>query len=82
MSKGDKYLELEHYLEGCKKNTICLSFDQIQKIIGFVLPDSALKYNAWWSNDMSHSQAVSWLNAGYRTKLCDFKNKTVTFTAV
>ena len=68
MPKGDKYIGLYDYLKSSDKPIIKLSFTQIEQIIGDTLPESAIKYaEAWWSNDKTHSQAVSWMNAGYET---------------
>lgn len=68
MAKGDKYLALMNYLMGKREKEIELTFDEIEKIVGFELPDSHKKNDkAWWSNDKTHSQAIAWLNAGYET---------------
>lgn len=67
MSKGDKYYLLKNFLIQSNKSVIKLSFDEIETIIKFELPPSAHKRNAWWSNSYSHSEAFSWLEAGYET---------------
>lgn len=45
-----------------------LSFDEIERIIGAELPESAMRYQAWWANQSgaSHSHAAAWQAAGYR----------------
>ncbi len=69
MPKGDKYVNLKNFLKNSNQPIIRLSFNDIEEIIQFKLPSSAYNKNAlaWWSNDYSHSQAVSWLDAGYET---------------
>ena len=50
MPKGDKFIALTAYLEKCGKDEIKMSFSEIERIIGFRLPDSAYAYPAQWSN--------------------------------
>lgn len=64
--KGDKYRNLQKWLENNSSERITLTFSEIERIMGFALPESAKTYTAWWANDSSHSQAV-WLEAGYET---------------
>ena len=65
-----KYDPLFNYLNNCNKNEIILDFATLENILGFSLPQSAYKYNAWWSNSTKggqHPFASSWLDAGYKT---------------
>lgn len=64
--KISKYQKLGKYLENSKKKKEILDFIEIEKILGFPLPPSAYKYREWWANHWSHSQAISWLNAGWK----------------
>jgi hypothetical protein len=49
-------------------NYFTLSMKQLEIILGFPLPPSAYKYNAWWANDPgNHIQAYSWIHAGFKT---------------
>jgi len=82
MPKGDKYLGLKRYLEKCGQPFIKLSFKEIEHLINDRLPSSAYLYSeAWWSNNKDHSQAVSWLKAGYETDhVTDtFKDEFIVF---
>ncbi len=81
MPKGDKYLELTKYLEKAESFNVEITFKEIEKIVGFRLPDSAYVHIPWWSNTESHSQAHSWMNAGYYTSDCSrtVPMKKVTF---
>ena len=79
MAKGDKFIDLTRYLEGCGKDNVKMSFAQVEKILGFKLPHSAYSYAAQWSNSESHSLAFGWLNAGYLTRNVNVKGQTVEF---
>jgi len=82
MPKGDKYLGLKKFLQNANVPRIKLSFEQIEKIIGATLPQSSSKYaEVWWSNDKWHSQAISWLDAGYLTDCVSdtYKDKCIIF---
>ena len=43
------------------------TFRQVEAVLGFALPNSARRYEAWWSNTDTHSQAKAWLGAGWAT---------------
>ena len=79
-----KYTPLEKYLNYSKtyNKVINMSFNEIEKIIGEQLPESAYKYAAWWANEKhgSHSHAKAWMRAGWKVDGVDFKNKHVQFT--
>lgn len=79
MAKGDKFIDLTLYLEKCGKDEFKMSFAEIERIIGFKLPNSAYKYPAQWSNSESHSLAFGWLNAGYLTQQVNIPEQTVEF---
>ena len=64
--KGDKYRNLQSWLENNSNERITLAFNEIEEILGFDLPKSARTHTEWWANDSTHSQAV-WLGAGYKT---------------
>ncbi len=66
MPTGEKYLSLTNFLKNMRKERVELSFAEIENILKFELPDSARNHEPWWSNSLSHSQAHSWINAGYK----------------
>lgn len=79
MPKGDKYIELSNFLKNSHSANVHLSFDEIQNIIGFKLPNSAFSPEySWWGNDKSHSQAVAWMGAGYVVEV-SFSNRIASF---
>lgn len=75
-----KYEPLEKLLRGRNPGRWRVSFPEIEKLLGFKLPQSALKYAAWWSNDETgHSHAKAWLDAGWRTEEVDLAGRKLTF---
>lgn len=79
-----KYDALRERLDVSAEPVLRLSFTDIERILGEVLPPSARKYPAWWANEAPggpHSHARSWLDAGYRTQHLDLNAQTVEFMA-
>lgn len=79
---GGKYRKLRAYLEAHPRREWRTTFSDIESILGFELPASARKYNAWWSNEKNggrHSQAVAWSAAGWETAEVDVAAETVLF---
>lgn len=75
-----KYEALPQFLAGLKGPAHRLSFREVERILGFKLPESAYEYEAWWSNNGSgHSHARAWIEAGWRTEAVDLTGKEVTF---
>lgn len=75
-----KYAALTVYLENQKADRVALSFAQIEKIVGFSLPESARKHGPWWTNSPSpgrHNE--SWLTIGWQTADRNLKAETITF---
>lgn len=62
-----KYTPLHSWLLELQTDSVSLTISEVENILGFPLPASAYQYRAWWSNDISHSQAKSWLFAGWIT---------------
>ncbi|MFO8037055.1 MAG: hypothetical protein R6U57_10555 [Anaerolineales bacterium] len=78
-----KYGPLKEYLESLSDDAQqkTISFAKIEQIIEDRLPKSAYKYRAWWSNERegSHTQARSWLDAGWIVDAVNLSNKWVRF---
>ena len=53
-----------------------MSFVELEKILGFTLPNSARTYDMWWQNG-GHTQAYAWMNAGYMVTHFDLRNEVV-----
>jgi hypothetical protein len=61
-------------------DAVRLSFAEIERILGFSLPPSAYEAQPWWSNTRAgHSQAVAWLDAGWKTAALDLAARQVSF---
>lgn len=67
-----KYDLLESYLRRRSDEEFELSFDEIGRIIGRPLPDSASRPQ-WWANEADpnsrHTQRRAWRGAGYESFL-------------
>lgn len=79
MSKRNKYVLLTNHLKNDNRLEIKLTFEQIEKILGFELPTSSRKYKANWSNGVSRPLSRSWVEAGYHTELVDLENQVIIF---
>ena len=80
-----KYDPLERHLGGLDHSVQhTFSFAQLEQILGCSLPPSARAYQAWWANQRGagHTQAHSWMEAGWHTGDLDLKSKRVTFKPV
>ncbi len=64
------------------RQEITLTFSEIEKILGFPLPRSALTYREWWANPSQpryHPHAQSWLKAGWEVHTVHLQNRQVCF---
>ena len=76
-----KYEPIRKFLEGADTEGIDFSFMQLEGILGFELPKSAYRHQAWWANELhgSHSHARSWQEAGWETCQVNTSRRTVRF---
>ena len=78
-----KYEPLPQFLSNRAGATQRMSFEQIERVLGFKLPKSAYEHEAWWSNnETGHSHARVWMSAGWRTQDVDLDARKVTFSRV
>ena len=67
-----KYDPLKRYLARRKADQVELTFREIERIIGAMLPKGAQR-SQWWSDDggspRPHVQATAWRDAGFRAVL-------------
>jgi hypothetical protein len=63
------------------KDTIRMSFQRLEEVIGDSLPPSARYDRTWWGNTVNRTrvQAHAWLNAGWKVESVDFGREVVTF---
>ena len=75
-----KYKPLRDWLTATEGDTAMATFDEVATLVGS-LPASAWKHQAWWANESSgsHSQALSWLTAGFRVESFDQSEGWVRF---
>jgi hypothetical protein len=75
-----KYEALPQFLDQVDRATRRMSFMEIERVLGFKLPKSAYKHEAWWSNNATgHSHARAWLEFGWQTEALDLAGRQVTF---
>jgi hypothetical protein len=75
-----KYEPLRKYLLNSEEDSIQLSFDEVEEIVG-ELPSSSRQHQAWWSNNESHTNAKNgWLAAGWMSSKVDMVHQNLTFT--
>ena len=61
----NSYGKLEDYLRDSQKQIENLTYNQIEKILGTKLPQSAYLYRAWWANS-GHSHSRAWSDANWK----------------
>ena len=65
------------------QDRVALTFEEVEKIIGGELPNSAHRHNAWWANDtVSHTWSREWLDAGWRKAQVNLSEETVFFVRI
>lgn len=76
-----RYQPLADFLAAKKGSQWDASFDEIEEQLGFPLPNSAYKYQAWWANQSGagHSQTKGWRSVGWRTSKLDLERRRVRF---
>ena len=79
-----KYQPLMSYLAHRGSNHVTMSFADVERVLGFRLPQSAYQHPAWWANDTSksHVQAKAWLAAGFQTHQVNNKAKRLVFVRI
>lgn len=75
------YAPLATFLENrpTDANSVTLTFQEIEKILGKELPRSAFEYRAWWANDPTKPQSAAWLDEGWRTTWLSMSDRRLTF---
>lgn len=73
-----KYKNLTLHLASIDSDVWETTFDEVERVIGRPLPDSARKHRPWWAND-GYAQSNAWLGAGWKTANVDMANERVAF---
>lgn len=75
-----KYSQLTDFLAGQSTAHVPMTFEQIERVLGFSLPPSSRTHRAWWSNNPSNNvMTKAWLKAGYRTEDVDIPGHRLVF---
>ncbi len=75
-----KYDPLETHLSEQADDSCALTFFGVEDILGDSLPASARRYGSWWGNDETHTQARSWMRAGWKVERFSLEEKRVCFS--
>lgn len=80
IKRGSKYYPLYEFLTESEKDTVSLSLQQIEELLGSDLPASAMATKGYWSNrSRGGLQAKAWLGAGFHVVLADLGKGEITF---
>lgn len=66
MTRTYKYQALYSYFEQMNLNYVKLTYQEIENILGFKLPDSAYEYIAYWHPSKTHTICRSWVENGFK----------------
>jgi CBS domain-containing protein len=84
-SDTNRYAPLADWLQSQpgSKDSIVLTFKEIEDKMSKDLPISARNHRAWWANDSeSHPQSSLWLDAGWRTTYINLGEGRVGFSRI
>jgi hypothetical protein len=75
-----KYEPLTEFLLQQTANEVPMSFAQIERVVGFKLPQVAQRHRAWWSNSLSNNvMTKAWRQAGFRSEQVDMAAGKLVF---
>lgn len=76
-----RYQPLRKHLEQAAGPVLVMTYEEVEALLGRKLPNTAYgeSWRQWWANTETHSQALSWLRAGWRVTRPDLANKRVEF---
>lgn len=78
-----KYDPLGAYLEAQPVTHVAMTFGEIEKVVGFSLPQVAHSARAWWSNNPSNNVMTKvWTAAGFKTEQVDMAARRLVFRRV
>lgn len=80
---GGKYQPLTAFLRRQSTDVKAMSFEDVERVIGQKLPDSARRHRAWWSNNPQNSvMTQAWLDAGFESEQVDMTRRRVVFRRI
>lgn len=75
-----KYEPLTQFLSAQRDQEVPMSFSEIERVLGFRLPEKASGIRAWWSNNPSNNvMTKAWLAAGFITERVDMGSRRLVF---
>ena len=77
-----KYAPLYQHLQMLSGDEWQATFEEIEQILGFDLPDSARIHRPWWANQGvrgGHSHALAWEMAGWKSSQVDMVGERLSF---
>ncbi|UKJ74240.1 DUF7662 domain-containing protein [Azospirillum brasilense] len=75
-----KYTSLSQYLTRLACDEWRATFAEVEAVLGFPLPGSALQYAAWWANNRQDGRhSMAWLDVNWRTEELDLATQRVIF---
>lgn len=78
MDYDGKYRPLTRHLEGVADPVVCMTFEEIEQVLGFHLPQSARSHPAWWANQ-GKGQSLAWRSVGFKTQAVTTDEERLTF---
>jgi hypothetical protein len=83
--KAGRYQQLYEYLENRYADRVVLTFQQVEDLLGFTLPDLARRDQGWWTpadvNNAESGYSDAWRLAS-RTALPNLRAQTVAFERI
>lgn len=77
------YDKLSEFLSKQVISSQRMTFRKVEQILGFSLPNSAYKYQAWWANNpIPNRQSYAWLSVGWETSELDLAGQKVTLRRI
>ena len=75
------YNPLKVHLHRQLGNICNITFAELEQMLGFALPMSAMIHRSWWSNEvnLAHTHNEAWRNAGWVVSNVDLESQRVEF---
>lgn len=75
-----KYAPLAAHLRESERDSVAMTFEEVEAAIGAPLPASAYRHRSWWSNNPNNNTSTrAWLGAGYKATEVDMENRKLSF---
>ena len=78
-ARTSKYAPIGEFLQKEGASQLSLGFAELETVLGFNLPASALGHPAWWANSLTTPQGKCWVTAGFEVQDLNLDSRRVTF---